>query len=409
MNSQLLISAFHFAAEKHKFQTRKNKDKTPYINHPIECADLLANDSVFNRFGSFESFDSSGLTNTEILIATLLHDTIEDTNTTADEIKSLFGEDVMNLVLSVSDDKSLSKSDRKRLQVQHVKNSSIATQWIKLADKVSNLSSTVYDPPEWTDDIKKGYAAWSRLIFEQMDNSIKSSHLFQTGLELTSKLGVDPNISIQELTCMVDKYYETIDNQEKMKRKVEPRLLTLQEILELKTEKIKQNEINKKLDIIEINKKFISLCNYELQLNLIDGFIKFKLNSQTMSGKILDFKLEYLELPSEYIFYFERVSDYCLYDVLLIWDPELISSVNSEIDSFKSWTTNTILSFKLNSKLNDSFKKYISKECDKYIESNKLNIKSKTYLNSFPNNPTKGWEKSLSYLLEFDINKKNEY
>jgi len=127
-----ILQAVHFAAVKHTAQRRKNADATPYINHPIEVADHLAN--------------IGGVTDEDILIAALLHDTIEDTETTRDEIAALFGERVADLVAECTDDKSLDKAERKRLQIIHALEKSPGAKVIKIADKTCNLRSILVDP-----------------------------------------------------------------------------------------------------------------------------------------------------------------------------------------------------------------------------------------------------------------------
>ena len=94
-----LLAALRFAAEKHRSQRRKDSESTPYINHPIAVAELLA------RVGKVD--------NLELLQAAILHDTIEDTETTAQELDERFGERVRRLVEEVTDDKRLPKAERK--------------------------------------------------------------------------------------------------------------------------------------------------------------------------------------------------------------------------------------------------------------------------------------------------------
>ena len=99
----ILLHAAAFAANKHADQRRKNLRATPYINHPVEVAALLANEG--------------GVTDLGMLVAAILHDTVEDTDTTFQEIEKIFGSDVKSLVAEVTDDKSLEKQRRKQLQV----------------------------------------------------------------------------------------------------------------------------------------------------------------------------------------------------------------------------------------------------------------------------------------------------
>src|SRR5450432_729604 len=102
---QLVLRALAFAAEKHRDQRRKDAEASPYINHPIALANLIANEG--------------GVADPDVLCAALLHDTIEDTETTADELRGAFGDVVTGIVLEVTDDKSLPKAERKRLQIEH--------------------------------------------------------------------------------------------------------------------------------------------------------------------------------------------------------------------------------------------------------------------------------------------------
>uniref|UniRef100_A0A673B0M7 Guanosine-3',5'-bis(diphosphate) 3'-pyrophosphohydrolase MESH1 n=1 Tax=Sphaeramia orbicularis TaxID=375764 RepID=A0A673B0M7_9TELE len=127
MDSDLavLIETVNFAAEKHKNQRRKDPDGTPYINHPIGVARILSHEG--------------GITNIQVLQAALLHDTVEDTNTSPAELQAQFGATVAGIVQEVTDDKSLSKQERKRLQVEHAPHCSHEAKLVKLADKLYNL------------------------------------------------------------------------------------------------------------------------------------------------------------------------------------------------------------------------------------------------------------------------------
>ena len=114
-----LISATAFAAEKHRNQRRKDPEASPYINHPIALAHVLLHEA--------------GIDDVMVLAAALLHDTVEDTDTTADELRKAFGETIADLVLEVTDDKSLPKAERKRLQIEHAPHLSPGAKLIKLA------------------------------------------------------------------------------------------------------------------------------------------------------------------------------------------------------------------------------------------------------------------------------------
>ncbi len=146
-----ILAAAHFAAERHANQRRKGKSGEPYINHLLEVAQLV----------------SSALPqpDTNLVIAALLHDTVEDVGVTRDELAARFGEDVATLVMEVTDDKSLPKEERKRLQIEHAPKKSVRAQFIKVADKISNLRSILMSPPEqWDLERKQRYFEWSRRV-----------------------------------------------------------------------------------------------------------------------------------------------------------------------------------------------------------------------------------------------------
>jgi guanosine-3',5'-bis(diphosphate) 3'-pyrophosphohydrolase len=143
----LLLRALAFAADKHRFQTRKGETKNPYINHPINVALTLA--EVGNE------------TNIQLLTAAVLHDTIEDTETTPEEIESQFGKEVLDLVLEVTDDKSLPKEERKKLQVLHASTKSALAKKLKLADKICNVYDIIHHPPGWPLERKLQYLKWA--------------------------------------------------------------------------------------------------------------------------------------------------------------------------------------------------------------------------------------------------------
>jgi len=116
-----ILQALHFAATKHRDQRRKGAEASPYINHPIEVAELLA------RVG--------GVTDIVILQAAILHDTLEDTQTTPAELDTIFGPEVRKVVEEITDDKQLPKAERKRLQIVHAPHLSVRAKIVKLADK----------------------------------------------------------------------------------------------------------------------------------------------------------------------------------------------------------------------------------------------------------------------------------
>jgi guanosine-3',5'-bis(diphosphate) 3'-pyrophosphohydrolase len=147
-----IAKALKFAARKHKDQKRKD-GKTPYINHPIEVFDVLINEGAVN--------------DTDILIGALLHDTVEDTDATFEEIETEFGATIKSLVEECTDDKSLSQDDRKAKQIETAPHKSDKAKNIKLADKICNLRDMVESPPvNWSRDRKSKYVEWSRQVVE---------------------------------------------------------------------------------------------------------------------------------------------------------------------------------------------------------------------------------------------------
>lgn len=145
------IKAASFAAKKHAGQTRKGDDAAPYINHPLEVANLLAN------VGKITDYD--------VLIAAVLHDTVEDTETTKEEITKLFGEKVCKMVLEVTDDKTIPKAERKQLQIEHAPHLSPGARQIKLGDKISNITDVMNNPPAgWSKERRLEYVEWAEKV-----------------------------------------------------------------------------------------------------------------------------------------------------------------------------------------------------------------------------------------------------
>ena len=140
--------ALDFAARKHAHQRRKGELKEPYINHLADVTRLLA--------------AATEGRNTVLVVAGLLHDTIEDTETTFDELEAKFGREVADLVAEVSDDKNLPKAARKWLQIEKAPTKSDRAKMLKMADKTSNLHSMIDSPPvDWSLERKRGYFEWA--------------------------------------------------------------------------------------------------------------------------------------------------------------------------------------------------------------------------------------------------------
>jgi len=150
----LVLRAVQFAAHKHKDQRRKDVRATPYINHPIALAEVLHTDG--------------GVRDPTVIAAALLHDTIEDTETTYDELRGLFGEDVADTVVELTDTKFLGKEARKRLQVAKAGKSSAAAKQVKLADKICNLRDILASPPaSWSLKRQQTYFDWAKEVVDQ--------------------------------------------------------------------------------------------------------------------------------------------------------------------------------------------------------------------------------------------------
>lgn len=147
------LKALKFAAEKHAGQRRKSKNAAPYINHPIEVAEHLAT--------------VGDISDEDILIAALLHDTVEDTDATYAEIQSQFGSHVADLVMECTDDKKLDKAERKRLQIVNAPHKTDGAKCIKIADKTSNLYAILQDPPkDWSLERQREYFQWAEAVVE---------------------------------------------------------------------------------------------------------------------------------------------------------------------------------------------------------------------------------------------------
>ena len=149
----LILKALAFAAHKHRDQRRKDAQASPYINHPIALANVLRNEG--------------GVADPIVICAALLHDTIEDTETTAEELEREFGKSIRDIVVEVTDDKALPKADRKRLQVEHAPYLSEAAKLVKLADKICNLRDVADNPPSrWDLERRQQYFEWARQVVD---------------------------------------------------------------------------------------------------------------------------------------------------------------------------------------------------------------------------------------------------
>uniref|UniRef100_A0A1Y1M6C2 Guanosine-3',5'-bis(diphosphate) 3'-pyrophosphohydrolase MESH1 n=1 Tax=Photinus pyralis TaxID=7054 RepID=A0A1Y1M6C2_PHOPY len=158
---ETLIKCINFAAVKHRDQRRLDPEDTPYINHPIGVAYILTNEAK--------------VTDINVIQAAILHDTVEDTNTTFTEIEEHFGSKVCSIVAEVTDDKSLPKHERKALQIEHAPTCSPEAKLVKLADKLYNLRDLERAVPrKWTADRVKQYFNWSKKVVDGLRGSNKS-------------------------------------------------------------------------------------------------------------------------------------------------------------------------------------------------------------------------------------------
>jgi guanosine-3',5'-bis(diphosphate) 3'-pyrophosphohydrolase len=150
-----LMEAIAFAADKHRHQRRKDKEASPYINHPIALAHLLV--------------ATAGVEDPVVLQAAILHDTIEDTQTSYAELLDRFGKEVADVVAEVTDDKSLPKERRKELQVEHAPHASRAAALVKLADKICNLRDMAAAPPHgWSLQRRQEYFDWAKRVVDRL-------------------------------------------------------------------------------------------------------------------------------------------------------------------------------------------------------------------------------------------------
>ncbi len=151
LNPAHLLSAIAFAADKHRRQRRKDADASPYINHPIAVATALAVEG--------------DVSDEATLLCAVLHDTVEDTDTTFLELEQHFGQEVADLVRELTDDKSLEKAERKRLQIEHAKVASLRAKQVKIADKICNVRDvTVCPPAHWPLQRRLDYLTWSEKV-----------------------------------------------------------------------------------------------------------------------------------------------------------------------------------------------------------------------------------------------------
>ena len=175
-SSSLILRAAAFAAGRHREQRLKGADESPYINHPFAVASSLC--------------DEGGVDDAELLAAALLHDTIEDTGTTEKELRAAFGRRIAGIVAEVTDDKTLSKVERKRIQLDNAALVSQDAQQLKIADKLCNLRDILSSPPaDWPLFRKRQYFDWAKAVVDQVrDSNPRLAAQFDAAYAQRSKL-----------------------------------------------------------------------------------------------------------------------------------------------------------------------------------------------------------------------------
>jgi (p)ppGpp synthase/HD superfamily hydrolase len=149
----LILRAFKFAASKHRHQRRKDEKASPYINHLIVVAETLR--------------VVGGIREAATLAAGILHDVIEDTDTSPEELEREFGREICGIVSELTDDKELPKLVRKRLQIEHAAHLSTPARYVKIADKISNLDDIIHSPPAgWSLARLEEYVIWAGRVID---------------------------------------------------------------------------------------------------------------------------------------------------------------------------------------------------------------------------------------------------
>lgn len=155
--AQAFLDALGFAALRHRTQRRKGERGAPYVNHLIEVANVLA---------------SHGLDDTDLLCAAVLHDAIEDTDVTSEDLRQRFGNRITSIVLEVTDDPSTPKWRQKLDQIETAPRMSEPAQNLRVADKISNLRGILTSPPaNWSIERKVAYYAWAKKVVDECDRA----------------------------------------------------------------------------------------------------------------------------------------------------------------------------------------------------------------------------------------------
>lgn len=183
----LLLKAFKFAAFKHRDQRRKDERASPYINHPIAVAETL--------------WVKGGVRDFTTLVAGILHDIIEDTDTSPEELEQEFGAEVCNIVKELTDDKELPNTVRKRLQLENIANLSRPARYIRIADKISNVEDIIHSPPaRWSLERSEEYVIWAGKVIDGLRGANKAleQHFDQVFSQATQKLKKEKGQSLTD-------------------------------------------------------------------------------------------------------------------------------------------------------------------------------------------------------------------
>jgi GTP diphosphokinase / guanosine-3',5'-bis(diphosphate) 3'-diphosphatase len=154
-----ILEVLRFSADKHRSQRRKD-EKTAYINHPIEVAHKLKH--------------VGGIVDPVVLCSAILHDTLEDTETTRDELAEHFGEEIAEVVFEVTDDLALKadpnrKAERKQMEIDHAPRLSHRAKLVKMADKICNAEDILKAPPaNWSIEERRNYIIWAKQVIDGM-------------------------------------------------------------------------------------------------------------------------------------------------------------------------------------------------------------------------------------------------
>ena len=187
---KLFLKGISFAAEKHKLQKRKATGES-FITHPIGVAEIL--------------YDEGFVTNIEVIVAALLHDTVEDTDATLDDIEKEFGSNIAKYVEQCSDDKSLSQVERKKLQIVKAPTKCPEAKLIKIADKLHNMRDLKkLPPPTWSDKRVQGYFVWSYKVCENLRGI--NYHLDVSLDDFFKSVGIIDGVTNEQL----EEYYEEL-------------------------------------------------------------------------------------------------------------------------------------------------------------------------------------------------------